>query len=155
MSANSTYEGSVTSARLEAAVSPPAHVPLTTRSSDWLRDTPGDVTREVLDRVGDRWTVQVLGVLSGGRRRHSELAARIEGVSQKMLTQTLRALERDGLVCRTVYPVIPPHVEYRLTELGQSLLPAIHALQAWATRYVNDVLAARDLYESHRLAPRR
>jgi DNA-binding HxlR family transcriptional regulator len=117
-----------------------------TTASEWAGDTPEDVTRELLDRVGDRWTVQVLGALSSGRLRYSEVAARIEGVSQKMLTQTLRALERDGLVCRTVYPVIPPHVEYRLTELGRSLLPAINALQAWAQNNVDRVLAARDEY---------
>jgi DNA-binding HxlR family transcriptional regulator len=117
-----------------------------TTASEWAGDTPEDVTRELLDRVGDRWTVQVLGALSSGRLRYSEVASRIEGVSQKMLTQTLRALERDGLVCRTVYPVIPPHVEYRLTELGRSLLPAINALQAWAQNNVDRVLAARDEY---------
>jgi DNA-binding HxlR family transcriptional regulator len=117
-----------------------------TTASEWAGDTPEDVTRELLDRVGDRWTVQVLGALSSGRLRYSEVASRIEGVSQKMLTQTLRALERDGLVCRTVYPVIPPHVEYRLTELGRSLLPAINALQAWSQNNVDRVLAARDEY---------
>jgi DNA-binding HxlR family transcriptional regulator len=117
-----------------------------TTASEWAGDTPQDVARELLDRVGDRWTVQVLGALSSGRLRYSEVASRIEGVSQKMLTQTLRALERDGLVCRTVYPVIPPHVEYRLTELGGSLLPAINELQAWAKNNVDRVLAARDEY---------
>jgi DNA-binding HxlR family transcriptional regulator len=118
-------------------------------------DTSEEVSRELLDRVGDRWTVQVLEALGDGRLRYSELASRIDGVSQKMLTQTLRALERDGLVCRTIYPVIPPHVEYRLTDLGQSLLRPIHALRAWAVRNVKDVRAARDLYEKQRSEPRR
>ena len=117
-------------------------------TKEWGQDTSDALTRELLDLLGDRWTVLVLGTLAGGRLRYSEVAGRILGVSHKMLTQTLRALERDGLVRRTVYPVIPPHVEYGLTELGESLLPLINALHAWAVHYVNDVLAARDLYLS-------
>jgi DNA-binding HxlR family transcriptional regulator len=146
MTASSVYGGTTKSAQPEATVAPPAQTVDAAVPSGWVRDTPEDVTRELLDRVGDRWTVQVLGALSGGRLRYSEVASRIDGVSQKMLTQTLRALERDGLVCRTVYPVIPPHVEYRLTELGRSLLPAINALQSWAKNNVDRVLAARDQY---------
>lgn len=104
-------------------------------------------TRQLLDRIGDRWTVLVVGALADGPRRYTELARRIEGVSQKMLTQTLRALERDGLVVRTVHPVIPPRVEYELSDLGRSLLAPLGALERWAIDNVADVLAAREDYD--------
>jgi len=104
-------------------------------------------TRRLLDRIGDRWTVLVVGALAGGPMRYTALARRIEGVSQKMLTQTLRALERDGLLVRTVHPVIPPHVEYELSTLGRSLLPVLGALERWAIDNISGVLAARDGYD--------
>ncbi|MFC5138333.1 winged helix-turn-helix transcriptional regulator [Actinomycetospora rhizophila] len=104
-------------------------------------------TRQLLDRIGDRWTVLVVGALADGPRRYTELARRIEGVSQKMLTQTLRALERDGLVVRTVHPVIPPRVEYELSDLGRSLLAPLGALERWAIDNIADVLAAREDYD--------
>src|SRR5512145_3007998 len=88
-------------------------------------------TRVVLDRIADKWTVLVLGLLDGGPRRFSDLQRRIDGISQKMLTQTLRELERDGLISRTVYPVVPPHVEYALTPLGRTLHSTIQALVTW------------------------
>ena len=79
----------------------------------------GCPSREVLDRIGDTWSVLVVGALAGGPRRYSELAARIQGISPKMLTQTLRGLERDGMISRTVFPVVPPRVDYALTDLGE------------------------------------
>jgi DNA-binding HxlR family transcriptional regulator len=100
-------------------------------------------TRELLDRIGDRWTVLVIGALRDGPRRFSALATTVDGVSQKMLTQTLRALERDGLVTRTVYPQIPPRVEYALTELGHSLRQPLRQLEHWATTHMDAVLQAR------------
>lgn len=87
----------------------------------------GCATRRILDRVGDRWTVLV-GILSEGDARFSEVRRRIEGVSRKMLTQTLRGLERDGLVPRTVYPEVPVRVEYALTDLGLTLCAPLRAL---------------------------
>lgn len=81
--------------------------------SPYAADCP---SRQLLDRIGDRWSVLTIGALADGPARYSAVAARVQGVSQKMLTQTLRALERDGMVTRTVFPEIPPHVEYELTE---------------------------------------
>lgn len=104
-------------------------------------------SRQVLDRIGDRWSVLVVAVLGEGPRRYTELATIIQGVSQKMLTQTLRALERDGLLTRTVHAVVPPRVDYALTELGRSLLDAVSVLAAWATAHIGDVLAARESYD--------
>ena len=88
--------------------------------------------REVLNRVGDKWSVLVVGMLGEGPRRFSELLGSIEGISQRMLTLTLRGLERDGLVTRTMYGTIPPRVEYELTAPGQTLLEPIRALSGWA-----------------------
>jgi DNA-binding HxlR family transcriptional regulator len=103
-------------------------------------------SRQVLDRIGDRWSTLVIVVLGDGPQRYGQLAATIDGVSQKMLTQTLRGLERDGLVTRTVHPVVPPRVDYALTELGRSLLDAVSALHSWATAHIDDVLRARAAY---------
>ncbi|PZE30029.1 MULTISPECIES: helix-turn-helix domain-containing protein [unclassified Curtobacterium] len=112
--------------------------------SPYARDCP---TRQLLDRIGDRWTVLTLGALVDGPRRYSAIAGRVDGVSQKMLTQTLRALERDGLVTRTVFPEIPPHVEYALTDAGWSLRTVLAGLEDWATGHMDDVLAARAAYD--------
>src|SRR5437762_4634157 len=84
--------------------------------------------REVLNRVGDKWSVQVIGVLGAGPRRFTELRKAIEGLSQRMLTLTVRGLERDGLVTRTFFPTIPPRVDYALTPLGRTLLEPVRAL---------------------------
>src|SRR5579872_535225 len=88
---------------------------------------------EVLQRIGDKWSVLVVQILSGGPKRFSELKREILGISQRMLTLTLRGLERDGLVTRTVTPTIPPRVDYELTELGHSLRGPVCALAGWAT----------------------
>ncbi|UOQ56145.1 helix-turn-helix transcriptional regulator [Leucobacter allii] len=107
----------------------------------YARECP---TRELLNRIGDRWTVLVIGALRDGPRRFSEIARRVEGVSQKMLTQTLRALERDGLVSRTAYPEVPPRVEYALTELGTTLQEPLQAIEEWARTHMDRVLEARE-----------
>lgn len=107
-------------------------------------------SRQLLDRIGDRWTVLIVGVLHDGRQRYSEIAARIDGISQKMLTQTLRALERDGLVERTMYPEIPPHVEYELTPLGHALFDPLHTLMTWAIDHMDEIVAAREQYDEAR-----
>jgi DNA-binding HxlR family transcriptional regulator len=100
-------------------------------------------SRQLLDRIGDKWSVLIVIVLAEGSRRYSELAARIEGISQKMLTQTLRGLERDGLLTRTVHASVPPRVDYELTPLGRSLLEPITALEQWAMTNMNEVITAR------------
>lgn len=97
-------------------------------------------SRRLLDRIGDRWTVLIVGALDPGPRRFSALAARVGGISQKMLTQTLRSLERDGFVTRTVYPEIPPRVEYELTALGRSLQGPLRALEEWAVANMDAVV---------------
>ena len=100
-------------------------------------------SRVVLDRIGDKWTVLVVVALSDQVLRFTELRSRVGGVAPKVLTQTLRALERDGLIIRTVYAEVPPRVEYRLTELGRSLLAPIESVRAWAEANVGAVLDAR------------
>jgi DNA-binding HxlR family transcriptional regulator len=104
-------------------------------------------TRRILDRIGDRWTVLIVVALGEGDLRFSELRRRIEGISQKMLTQTLRGLERDGLVLRTVYPQVPVRVEYALTEAGRTLLKPLGALQEWAIEHLADVSTSQDAYD--------
>ncbi|MEV0622261.1 helix-turn-helix domain-containing protein [Nonomuraea sp. NPDC050404] len=115
-----------------------------------LRGDPYDAdctTRRILDRIGDRWTVLIVGVLGEGDARFSELRRRIEGVSKKMLTQTLRGLERDGIVRRTVYPDVPVRVEYALTEAGRTLLEPLRALQEWSIEHLSDVSASQEAYD--------
>lgn len=111
----------------------------------YQRDCP---TRQMLDRIGDRWTVLVIGSLVDGPLRFGQIARRVDGVSQKMLTQTLRALERDGLLTRTLFAEVPPHTEYELTPLGQSLRVPLAALEAWAAEYMEAVLEARSAYDA-------
>ena len=108
--------------------------------------------RDVLNRVGDKWSAFVVGTLGQGRRRFSELRREIEGISQRMLTLTLRGLERDGLVRRTVYPSIPPRVEYDLTRQGRTLLEPINALVAWADQHRAAIREARQRYDQQHLA---
>ena len=107
----------------------------------------GCPTRRILDRIGNRWTVLVVGALADGPARFSALRRRIEGVSQKMLTQTLRATERDGLVVRTVYPQVPVRVEYALTDSGQSLREPLRALEEWSIQHLGGVMAAQAAYD--------
>lgn len=100
-------------------------------------------TRQMLDRLANKWTVLVVDALATGIMRYSELHRRIEGVSQKMLTQTLRELETDGFVKRTVTPTTPPRVDYELTDLGISLQAPISAIRTWTEEHINDVERAR------------
>ena len=102
--------------------------------------------RDVLDRLGDRWTVLVLKALANGTLRFSEIRAEIEDVSQRMLAQTLRRLEQDGLVSRRVFPTIPPRVDYTLTDLGRSLLVPLGEMIRWALDNHDAVRAARAAY---------
>ena len=100
-------------------------------------------SRQALDRIADKWTCLIVYALLDGPRRHGELKRMIEGISQKMLTQTLRSMETDGLVHRTVIDVIPPHVEYGLTPLGQTLSDPLVAICRWAMDHLPELQAAR------------
>lgn len=104
--------------------------------------------RQMFDLVGDRWTATVLFVISDGVKRYSDLQKQIPDVTKKMLTQTLRSLERDGLVERTVYPVVPPKTEYRLTPLGLRFLEPIASLADWAVSHQDDLRSILNRRES-------
>jgi DNA-binding HxlR family transcriptional regulator len=107
------------------------------------------MVREVLDRVADKWTLVVLDVLeSGGELRFTRIREAVGDISQKMLTKTLRQLERDGLVTRTVHPVVPPHVDYALTPLGLSLAEAVCGIWCWVDTHMTDVQHARGAFDA-------
>jgi DNA-binding HxlR family transcriptional regulator len=111
-------------------------------------DNPDCLIRDVLTRIGDKWSLYVVFELGAGSRRFNELHKSVEGISERMLTVTLRSLERDGLVARTVFPVVPPRVEYKLTDLGTSLLTSVSALICWTTDHVHDITKARAAYDA-------
>ena len=102
----------------------------------------------VLNRVGDKWSMLIVMILSGGPKRFSELKRAIDGISQRMLTLSLRGLERDGLLTRTVTPTIPPRVDYELTELGISLRAPVKALGDWAIEHIACIRAAQERYDA-------
>jgi DNA-binding HxlR family transcriptional regulator len=103
--------------------------------------------REVLDRVGDKWSVLIVVLLGRRAHRFTELHRAIDGISQRMLTLTLRALARDGLVVRTAHATVPPRVDYELTDLGRTLLAPLSALDAWAAAHRDDIRAARERHD--------
>ncbi|MDX1915610.1 MAG: helix-turn-helix domain-containing protein [Methylophilus sp.] len=105
-------------------------------------------TRLVLNRIADKWTVLVVSSLEQGTKRFSTLQREIGGVSQKMLTQTLRGLERDGLVTRTIYPTVPPKVEYALTPLGRTLVGLVDAIRVWSETHIEAVMQAQTIYDN-------
>jgi DNA-binding HxlR family transcriptional regulator len=109
-------------------------------------------SRLVLDRIADKWTALVIQILASGTMRYAELQRAIGGISQKMLTQTLRSLERDGLVQRTVHPVVPPKVEYSLTRLGRTLIEPLHALCRWSEKHLAELQANRALAKAKAVA---
>jgi DNA-binding HxlR family transcriptional regulator len=110
---------------------------------------PEQLVREILEQVADKWTLLVIDALEGQAEvRFTELAARVPGVSQKMLTKTLRQLERDGLVVRRVHPEVPPRVDYRLTALGESLGAALCGVWLWAEAHHAEVAQSRRAYET-------
>jgi DNA-binding HxlR family transcriptional regulator len=131
----------------------------TTQSPRHMRDTDPDdpecEVRTILDRIADKWSLLVICVLADGTRRFSELKREIDGISQRMLTLTLRQLEREGLVTRTVFPVVPPRVDYELTELGATLLDTIQELVAWAGKHGNEIKDARAAYDARAAAEER
>jgi DNA-binding HxlR family transcriptional regulator len=103
---------------------------------------------EVLGRVGDKWSLQVIFSLGGGTRRFTDLKRGIDGISQRMLTVTLRGLERDGILTRTMYPVMPPRVDYALTPLGRTLLDAACTLISWVNAHLDEIETARAAYDA-------
>ena len=115
--------------------------------------TPGDgddcrVVREILDLVGDKWTLYIIATLRNGPVRFNELRRQIDGISQRMLTINLRRLERDGLVKRTLFPTIPPRVDYDLTEVGRTLLAPVMALVTWANSNQENIQDARVRFDA-------
>ncbi len=109
---------------------------------------PDCPSRQMVDRIGDRWTILVIGALSAGPARHGEIAGQVAGISPRMLSQTLKALERDGLILRHAYPEVPPRVEYELTKQGRTLRPLLLALEDWAREHMPEVLASREHYDA-------
>ena len=121
----------------------------TSKSLRHTSDTdPACEVRNILDRIADKWSLLVICVLADGTHRFSELRREIDGISQRMLTLTLRQLEREGLVSRTVFPVVPPRVDYALTSLGSTLLDTIQALVAWAGEHGHEIVQARAAYDA-------
>src|SRR6185369_6338336 len=106
------------------------------------------MSHTVLEMLASKWVYLVVGALRTGKRRHGELARKVEGITPKMLTQTLRVLERDGLVSREIFPVIPPRVEYELTDLGRNLADLLNQIRVWSERHAPDIREARALAEA-------
>lgn len=103
--------------------------------------------RQILDRIADKWSLLAIALLDRGPLRFTELRRRIDGISQRMLARTLRHLERDGLVDRTVYATVPPRVDYELTSLGSTLHETIKSLVTWTEAHQNEIAAARTAYD--------
>jgi DNA-binding HxlR family transcriptional regulator len=125
----------------------PRHKPVTDCPPTKVEETQACELRDLLDRLADKWSLLVVELLGEGRQRFTELRREIDGISQRMLTLTLRRLERDGLVRRTVHPVVPPRVDYELTPLGAALLEAVGPLVAWTRENRGVIAAARAAYD--------
>ncbi|MEZ5187518.1 winged helix-turn-helix transcriptional regulator [Microbacterium paulum] len=108
----------------------------------------GRAIRDILARIGDKWSLLVIATLHEGRLRFGELLGHIPGISQRMLTLTVRQLERDGIVTRTVYPEVPPRVEYELTDLGETLFVPARAIADWAVTHHDEIERARAEYDA-------
>ena len=115
-----------------------------------IRGDGGRAIRAILGRIGDKWTLLIVATLHGDRMRFSELHRRIPGISQRMLTLTLKHLERDGLVSRTAYAEVPPRVEYQLTPMGQTLIPPALTLAEWAVEHNPDIHDSQSAYDSRK-----
>jgi len=113
-----------------------------------IRGDAGQTVRAIVDRIGDKWTLLVIATLHGGRLRYTELKSRVPGVSQRMLSLTLRNLERDGLVSRTAYAEVPPRVEYALTDVSESLTGPAMALANWAVEHNPSIESKRAEYDA-------
>lgn len=112
------------------------------------RDPNCAAVNDILSSIGDKWTVLIVVTLSKGPMRFNEVRRQVGGISQRMLTLTLRGLERDGLATRTVYPTVPPRVDYALTELGKTLIPPIKAVAGWAIEHREEVADARSNFDA-------
>lgn len=134
----------------EGTITSPGHFKDTV-VPDWNPYAAACPTRMVLDRIADKWAVLLLGMLSEGPLRFNELRRRIEGLSQKMLSQSLKSLERDGLVHRKAIATVPVTVEYSITELGRTLTTTVDALRIWAETHIEDVLASQRQYDNRDL----
>jgi DNA-binding HxlR family transcriptional regulator len=134
----------------EGTLKSPTHCESTEADNDPFQwDTREDCeVRQILDRIADKWSLLAIALLEGRTLRFTELQREIDGISQRMLTVTLRQLERDGLVRRTVYPVVPPRVEYELTPLGRTLHATIQALVVWTEEHQDEIAAARAAYDA-------
>jgi DNA-binding HxlR family transcriptional regulator len=132
----------------QVAPGPVAPVPVASHAGGCGADHASSEIRRVLDRVGDKWSALILGTLSTGPLRFTELLHGISGISQRMLTLNLRQLERDGLVSRTVHAVVPPRVDYELTGLGRTLLPPVLALVEWAMENTDEIQAHRERFDT-------
>lgn len=127
-----------------------AHIDVTTQPAQPNQHLPGDcrAVGSILARVGDKWSVLVIMLLGDGPRRFNEIKRMVGGISQRMLTLTLRGLERDGLVTRTVFTTIPPRVDYELTELGRSLREPVQNLGQWAFTNLPQIQSAREKFDA-------
>jgi DNA-binding HxlR family transcriptional regulator len=132
----------------EAAIDAAVPIDAGGRSDAGAREPTTCRAREVLQRVGDKWSVLAIDLLGPGTMRFSELHRAIDGITARMLTVTLRGLERDGIVTRTIHPVIPPRVEYALTPMGRTLLDTIGQLVTWADSHLPEIEAARAAYDA-------
>ncbi len=135
----------------EGTLESPSYCRNTEDAFQW--DTREDCeVRQILDRIADKWSLLVIALLEHRRLRFTELMREIDGVSQRMLTVTLRQLERDGLVTRTVHPVVPPKVEYELTPLGATLHQTVQALVIWTESNQREIAEARAAYDARAVA---
>lgn len=128
-----------------------AHIDVTEPPARSEQHLPGDCkdVSSVLGRVGDKWSVLIIMALGDSTRRFNEIKRMVGGISQRMLTLTLRGLERDGLVTRTIYPTIPPRVDYELTSLGRSLREPVNNLGQWAFTHLHEIRAARERFDGN------
>src|SRR5271163_2475871 len=124
----------------------PEHTEVTVKLPDRASEDCRAVS-SVLARVGDKWSVLIIVLLGDGPKRFNEIKRMVGGISQRMLTLTLRGLERDGLVTRTIFPTIPPRVDYELTKLGRSLQAAVVPLGSWAQTHIADISKAQDKFD--------
>ncbi|TMJ53935.1 MAG: helix-turn-helix transcriptional regulator [Alphaproteobacteria bacterium] len=129
----------------------PEHTKVTALPPNAHLDSDCRGAASVLARVGDKWSVFVIMLLGDGPRRFNEIKRMIGGISQRMLTLTLRGLERDGLVTRTVFPTIPPRVDYELTDLGRGLSKPVEALGRWAITHQAEIAKARTRFDARKI----
>ena len=125
----------------------PKHMEVTAKTGPHATHEDCRGVSEVLARVGDKWSVLIISALGDGPRRFNEIKRMVGGISQRMLTLTLRGLERDGLVTRTVFPTIPPRVDYELTDLGRPLWKPVEALGTWAREHLPEIAAAKARFD--------